>query len=144
MNLEFFSKFHDPYMQTPAGQGVFLAGVLLGYMAYRQAGKDGDVSQSPIFKQIQFGRMDMVNLKRLLSRVPTLLAAYREDMKFTNLMSQLSAAATKLILQSADEELGTNGNFAFAAGFLNANSYFWDIFPVNQKDAQSEDGKEEA
>ncbi|MGB4303199.1 MAG: TM1802 family CRISPR-associated protein [Syntrophomonadaceae bacterium] len=144
MNLDFFAKFHDPYMQSPAGQGAFLAGVLLGYMAYRQAGQDGDISQSPLFKQIQFGRMDIVSLKRLLSRVPTLLAAYREDMKYTGLMSQLSATATELILQSGEEELGVNGNFALAAGFLNARSYFWDIFQVSQKDSQSEEGKEEA
>lgn len=144
MNLEFFTKFHDPYMQTPVGQGAFLAGVLLGYMAYRQVGKDGDISQSSLFKQIQFGRMDMANLKRLLSRVPTLLAAYREDMKYTGLMSQLSAAATELILQSGIEELGIDGNFALAAGFLNARSYFWDIFPVSQKDTQLKEGKEDA
>lgn len=144
MNLEVFTKFHDPYMQTPAGQGVFLAGVLLGYMAYRQTGKEGDISQSPLFKQIQFGRMDAVNLKRLLSRVPTLLAAYREDMKYTGLMSQLSAAATEQLLQTGDEDLGVNGNFAFAAGFLNARKYFWDIFPVNKENNQPEEGKEEA
>jgi hypothetical protein len=59
-------------------------------------------------------------------------------------MSQLSATATELILQSGEEELGVNGNFALAAGFLNARSYFWDIFQVSQKDSQSEEGKEEA
>lgn len=143
MNLEFFSKFHDPYMQTPSGQGVFLAGVLLGYMASRQAGQGGDISHSPLFKQIQFGRMDMVNLKRLLSRVPTLLAAYRENMKYTGLMTQLSASATELMLQAGDEELGVDGNFALAAGFLNARLYFWDIFPGSKASDQSEDGKEE-
>ena len=143
MNLDFFSKFHDPYMQTPSGQGVFLAGVLLGYMASRQAGQGGDISHSPLFKQIQFGRMDMVNLKRLLSRVPTLLAAYRENMKYTGLRTQLSASATELMLQAGDEELGVDGNFALAAGFLNARSYFWDLFPGTKASHQSEDGKEE-
>ena len=117
MNLDFFAKFHDPYMQSPAGQGAFLAGVLLGYMAYRQAGQDGDISQSPLFKQIQFGRMDIVSLKRLLSRVPTLLAAYREDMKYTGLMSQLSATATELILQSGEEELGVNATLPWQQAF---------------------------
>lgn len=150
MNWEVFNKFHDPYMQTPAGQGAFLAGVLLGYMADRQVGKGGDISQSPLFKQIQFGRMDIVNLKRLLSRVPTLLAAYREDMKYTGYMNRISAAATELLLQTGDEDFGVNGNFAFATGFLNARQYFWDLFPNTKKDAEDseenelENGKEEA
>ena len=52
-----FEEFHDPYMQGPAGQGIFLAGVLLGYMAERQVGPE-DIGKSPLFKQIQFGRMD--------------------------------------------------------------------------------------
>lgn len=133
MNLDIFGDFKDPYMQKPVGQGVFLAGVLLGYMAERQVGTEGDISQSPLFKQIQFGRMDKLNLKRILSRVPSLLAAYREDMKYTANMSKLSAAATELILQADDEELGVNGNFAFAAGFINARNYFWLIFPTKKE-----------
>jgi hypothetical protein len=146
MNLDIFTKFHDPYMQTPAGQGALLSGVLLGYMAVRQAGGETDISKSPLFKQIQFGRMDIASLKRLLSRVPTLLAAYREDMKYTGYMSQLSAAAMELLLQSGEEDMGVNGNFALAAGFLNARQYFWDIFPVSKeaKDLKNEkDEKEE-
>ena len=143
MNLEIFEKFHDPYMHTPAGQGAFLAGVLLGYMAYRQAGQENDISQSPLFKQIQFGRMDTVSLKRLLSRVPILLAAYREDMKYTGLLSQLSAAATEFLLQTGDQDLGVNGNFTFAAGFLNAVNYFWDLFPVSRDNKKTQAGKEE-
>lgn len=144
MNLGIFDKFHDPYMQEPAGQGIFLAGVLLGYMAERQAGHDGDISKSPLFKQIQFGRMDMMNLKRILSRVPKLLSAYREDMKYTAYMSRLTACAQEYILQSGDEEMGVNGNFAFAAGFINARNYFWDIFPVKKEDKAIENGEEEA
>lgn len=143
MNLDIFTEFHDPYMQTPAGQGALLSGVLLGYMAERQAGREGDISKSSIFKQIQFGRMDIINLKRLLSRVPTLLAAYREDMKYTGYMSQLSAAATELLLQTGDD-LGVNGNFAFAAGFLNARQYFWNLFPKTKGTDETEFGKEEA
>lgn len=144
MNTDIFTRFNDPYMQSAMGQGAFLAGILLGYMAQRQAGSNDDVSKSPLFKQIQFGRLDIVHLKRLLSRVPTLLAAYREDMKYTGLMSRLSAAATEQLLQTGDEDLGVNGNFAFAAGFLNARKYFWDIFPVSKENNQPEEGKEEA
>lgn len=142
MNLEIFDKFNDPYMQSPTGQGVFLAGILLGYMAERQAGRGGDISKSPLFKQIQFGRMDMVNLKRTLGRVPSLLAAYRDDMKYTGYMSKLLASASERILQS-NEEMGVNGNFAFAAGFVNARSYFWEIFPTNKENKPVEDGEEE-
>lgn len=138
MNLDFFRNFKDPYMQKPLGQGVFLAGVLLGYMAERQVGADGDISQSPLFKQIQFGRMDKLNLKRILSRVPQLLAAYREDMKYTAYMSKLGAVATELILQEEDEELGVNGNFAFATGFINARNYFWLLFPTKKEDEGEE------
>lgn len=144
MNLDVFNKFHDPYMQTPAGQGTLLSGVLLGYMAERQAGKDGDISKSPLFKQLQFGRMDIINLKRLLSRVPSLLAAYREDMKYTGHMTRLGATALEMLLQSGDENMGIDGNFAFAAGFLNARQYFWDIFPANKDDKNLKNGKEGA
>lgn len=144
MNIEILDKFHDPYMQSPAGQGVFLAGVLLGYMAERQIGNNGDITQSPLFKQIQFGRMDMMNLKRLLGRVPNLLAAYREDMKYTDNMSRLAANSLELILQSGEENLGIDGNFTFAAGFVNARNYFWEIFPLKNKEQEKEDGKEEA
>lgn len=143
MNLDIFTEFHDPYMQTPVGQGALLSGVLLGYMAERQAGREGDISKSPLFKQIQFGRMDIINLKRLLSRVPTLLAAYREDMKYTGYMLQLSAVATELLLQTVDD-LGVNGNFAFAAGFLNARQYFWNLFPKTKETDEMESRKEEA
>lgn len=143
MNTAIFDRFHDPYMQGPAGQGIFLAGVLLGYMAERQAGTDGDISKSPLFKQIQFGRMDKMSLKRILGRVPRLLAAYREEMKYTAYMNQLGAAALELILQADDEEVGVNGNFAFAAGFINARRYFWEIFPVNKNDKPGDNGEED-
>lgn len=143
MNTNIFDKFHDPYMQGAAGQGVFLAGVLLGYMAERQTGSGGDISRSPLFKQIQFGRMDIMNLKRILSRVPKLLAAYREEMKYTVYMNQLGAVALELMLQADEEEMGVNGNFAFAAGFINARRYFWEIFPVkkDEKPVEKEEGE---
>lgn len=143
MNTAIFEQFHDPYIQGPAGQGIFLAGVLLGYMAERQAGADGDISKSPLFKQIQFGRMDKMNLKRILGRVPQLLAAYREEMKYTAYMNQLGAAALELMLQAGDEEMGVNGNFAFAAGFINARRYFWELFPAKKDEKPGELREEE-
>lgn len=139
MNKDIFNKFQDSYMQSSAGQGVFMAGVLLGYMAERQVGTEGDITKSPLFKQIQFGRMDMTNLKRILSRVPQLIAAYREEMKYTANMSRLAASALEHILQAGDEELGVNGNFAFAAGFINARGYFWELFPAKNKEAGEEE-----
>jgi hypothetical protein len=138
-----FEEFHDPYMQGPAGQGIFLAGVLLGYMAERKVGPEGDIGKSPLFKQIQFGRMDKMNLKRILSRVPQLLTAYREEMKYTAYMNRLGAAALELILQADDEEMGVNGNFAFAAGFINARHYFWKLFPIKKGETTGESGEEE-
>ena len=143
METAVFEEFHDPYMQGPAGQGIFLAGVLLGYMAERQVGADGDISKSPLFKQIQFGRMDKMNLKRILGRVPQLLAAYREELKYTAYMNRLGAAALELMLQADDEEMGVNGNFAFAAGFINARRYFWEIFPAKKDDKPGQPGEAE-
>jgi CRISPR-associated protein Cas8b/Csh1 subtype I-B len=131
MDLDFFNDFKDPYMKSPRGQGIFLAGVLLGYIAYKQAGgkNEDDITKAPLFKQIQFGRMDMKTLKRLLARVPQLIAAYREDIgKSMNALTYLSAKVGEMLLSDGTEELGIEGNFAFATGFVNANNYYWKMF----------------
>ena len=129
MNMDFINNFGDRYMKTPGGQGAFLAGVLLGYMALKQVGGNEDnICNSPLFKQIQFGRLDAKGLKKLLSRVPQLIAAYREDMgRSARTLTCIAAKAGELLLMGEDEELGTEGNFAFAVGFTNANEYYWKI-----------------
>ncbi|MEN6460137.1 MAG: TM1802 family CRISPR-associated protein [Syntrophomonas sp.] len=136
MQLAVLERFNDPYMQTPMGKGVFLAGVTLGFMADRLAGDEGDIAGTSIFKQIQFGRMDSNNLKRLLSRVPQWLKGYKEELKYTGLITALTACSQEYLLESAGEEMGVNGNFAFTSGFINANKYFWGIFP-SQKDSSN-------
>ncbi|MGI9861617.1 TM1802 family CRISPR-associated protein [Moorella naiadis] len=128
MKLEFLDEFKDPYMGTPLGRGVFLAGVVLGYMARSQVEGEKDISSAPLFKQLEFGRLNMKALKKLLARVPQLLAAYRESMKYSGYIATLAAEANGLILKGEDQELGVEGNFAFTTGFAGASKYFWKIF----------------
>jgi len=132
LNLEFFAELKDDYLQSAQGRGIFLGGVVLGYIAKCQAGSGKDIKSSPLFKQIQFGRMDMKSVKRLLSRVPQLLAAYSEEIVeeivAPHLVSALAAEAGKMMLSSSESTLGTEGNFAFTVGFINANEYFWKVF----------------
>jgi hypothetical protein len=162
VELKIFDGFHDPYMQTEQGRGVFLAGVLLGYMAYCQvkpkrddqgehnndnadkAKRDDDLRKAPLFKQIDFGRMDLMRLKRLLARVPQLLSAYEGMQSYSYLINQLTAEVGRLLL-SGQGELGVDGNFAFTAGFCNAANYFWKLFGKKAKDetASEEAGNEE-
>lgn len=132
MRLDFLDEFKDPYMRTPLGRGIFLAGVVLGYMARSQVEGEKDISSAPLFKQLEFGRMNMKALKKLLARVPQLLAAYRESVKYGNLIAALAAEANGLILKGEDQELGVEGNFAFTTGFAGAGNYFWRIFGKQQ------------
>lgn len=128
MRLDFLDDFRDPYMQTPQGRGVFLAGVALGYLARGQVEDEKDIAKAPLFKQLEFGRLNMKALKKLLARVPKLLAAYREGIKYGGLIAALAAEADGLILKGENQELGVDGNFAFTTGFANASTYFWKIF----------------
>lgn len=128
MNLSFFEELKDEYLQKPQGKGVFLAGVVLGFVAQNQGGSDREIKNTPLFKQIEFGRLDMKNLKKLMSRVPKLLAAYSENIKAPHLVSALMAESGRLMLMGEGKELGAEGNFAFTVGFGNATSYFWRIF----------------
>lgn len=127
MKLDFLSGFEDPYLQSERGKGVFLAGVLLGYMARCQVGKEDDIKKAPLFKQIDFGRMDLNRLKRQLARVPQLICAYEGMQKHSYLINRLAAEVGRLIL-SGSGDLGVDGNFAFTVGFGNAVNYFWKIF----------------
>lgn len=133
MNLDFLLQFTDPYLKTERGQGVFLAGVLLGYMARCQVGKEDDIKKAPLFKQLEFGRMDINSLKRQLSRVPQLISAYEGMQKYSYLLNQLAAESGKRIL-SGSGDLGVDGNFAFTVGFGNASRYFWKIFKKEESD----------
>lgn len=133
MNFGFFNELTDQYLQTDQGQGVFLAGVVLGYIAKCQVGSEKDIKNSPRFKQIQFGRMDMKGLRRQMARVPQLLAAY-DGVKPSHLVSALAAETGKKILSGNGTDLGIEGNFAFTVGFMNANEYFWKIFRKEKED----------
>jgi hypothetical protein len=134
VKLDFLDDFKDPYLNTPKGQGVFLAGVLLGYIALKQVkgqteDKRSDIGKAPLFKQVQFGRMDMKSLKRLLSRVPQLIAAYSEVIgESARFLTYLSAKTGEMLLHEGHEELNIEGNFAFTVGFTNAEYYYWKIF----------------
>jgi len=140
MRLDFLKEFKDPYMRTPQGQGVFLAGVALGYLARCQVEGEKELTSAPLFKQLEFGRMNMKSLKKLLARVPKLLAAYREGIKYGGFIAALAAEANDLILKGEQQELGVDGNFAFTTGFASAPAYFWKIFG---KKGEGEDGAAE-
>ena len=133
MDFSFFSEFHDDYLRDPGGQGVFLAGVVLGYIARHQVGSDRDIKNAPLFKQIHFGRMDMRQLKRLLARVPQYLASYADYVLAGSLVASLSNEAGLRLLSGRSNDLGVDGNFAFAVGFGNATSYFWKIFKQDRE-----------
>ncbi|AOQ22954.1 hypothetical protein MTAT_24100 [Moorella thermoacetica] len=133
MNLSLLDNFADEYLRKPQGRGVFLAGVVLGYIAGCQVESERDIKNAPLFKQIQFGRMDMKSLKKHLARVPQLLAAYSESIAASQLVSALAAEAGRLMLMGGERELGVEGNFAFTVGFGNATSYFWQIFKKDDK-----------
>ena len=78
--------------------------------------------------------MNMKSLKKQLARVPKLLAAYKEGMKYGGLISALAAEANSLILKGEEQELGVDGNFAFTTGCASAPTYFWRIFGKKPED----------
>lgn len=133
MNLDFMADFKDQYLQTPAGQGAFLAGVTLGFIAVNQVENEKNIKNAALFKQIQFGRMDLKTLKKHLARVPNLIAAYSDKIPATHLVSALAGKASSDLLQGEMNDLGVDGNFAFTVGFLNAKRYFWEIFKKKEE-----------
>lgn len=126
MNLEFFNEFHDRYLHTPQGQGVFLAGVALGQLATRQVGSGGKIDDSPLFKQMHFGKMAMRDLQRHLSRVPELTRAYNLTNAAT--IEMIMTRAGGLLFQAGSDDLGVKGNFAFTVAFMNSYEYVKKIF----------------
>lgn len=131
MNFDFFDGFSDPYMKTDSGKGIFVAGIVLGMVARGQGGGQ-DVDGTPLFKQLNFGRMKKRDIAKHMSRVPELVGAYR--LKYGRLINALAAQGGELLLAGNEREIGVDGNFAFSVAFLNANKYFWSIFKSDAKD----------
>lgn len=127
MNLYFFNEFQDDYLRNNFGQGIFLSGVVLGYIARNQVSGDREMKNAPLFKQIPFGRLDVKTLKRLMARVPQFLNSYEESIPAVCSVEELANQAGILMMAGPKQELGVDGNFAFSVGFGNATSYFWNI-----------------
>ncbi|WP_036226056.1 TM1802 family CRISPR-associated protein [Mesoaciditoga lauensis] len=125
MNTDFFEKLQDKYLQTDFGRGVFLAGVALGTLANAQLeySNGKKVEDTPLFKQINFGKMSLRELKKHMSRIPELTKAYRID--YSSMISALASKAGELMLNGGSKDLGVDGNFAFTVAFMNSKEYFW-------------------
>jgi len=136
-DLSFLDAFEDKYLKTKQGRGVFLAGVVLGVMARQQVSSYDEIQNSPLFKQLNFGRLTIRDLKKYLARMPELIKAYR--MNYSYFLEQLGTCAGNLILEGGGKELGVDGNFAFTVAFANAGDYFWNkIFPRAEKELDAE------
>jgi hypothetical protein len=79
ITTDWIDSFKDPSMQKPLGKGAFFSGVVLGFIARCQAGKDlkttiargttdrfiarcqagkdGSLSSAPLFKKLSFGKL---------------------------------------------------------------------------------------
>ena len=134
-HLEFLDKFSDKFLQSDFGKGVLLSGVVLGYLAFKQTEKkqneggnfsSGKIQDSPLYKQLNFGRLTLRDLKKHLSRVPELIKAYKIEPSF--LIEDLASYSQEMLLTSQGKDLGIDGNFAFVTGFMNSKKYFWEIY----------------
>ncbi len=132
LRLDFLNQFSDEYLHKEEGKGVLLAGVVLGNLARQQLGQNQTIDQSPIFKQVNFGKMQMRDLKRHLARVPELTRAYR--VVAPGRLERLAAEAGAFILASGAKNLGIDGNFAFTVGFLNSWQYYARIFDITDSE----------
>jgi len=147
MKLDFLKEMKDPYLSTAEGQGVFLSGVLLGALAIVQTPAGGTIDSAPIYKQLNFGRMQRRDVRSHIAKAVKLIDIYvknieRDDAeaksgtfggirKCSNLAEKLKAIAAEageLLLSSGEKDLGINGNFVFSVAFLNADKYFWKLF----------------
>ncbi len=140
---EMLEGFADPYLKEPFGRGVFLAGVVLGFFAQEQVGKGGDLASAPLFKQLNFGRLRRRDLQERLGRLPGLI--YQYHVPHAGAIRLLTGEVTRLLLEGTPRELGSEGNFAFAAGFLSASSYFWRCFgeKISSEEIQDDIPREE-
>ncbi len=137
MNLTWFDQFADPYLQRPAGKGVFLSGVLLGFAASCQRKKGSYLNDTPLFKKLNFGKLQLRDLKRHLGELPTLLKAY--EIPYQRQLTELAGEAAEFLLQD-NQTMGVDGNFIFTNAFLNAWKYFYLIFPdLKKKDETTEE-----
>lgn len=128
MKPAIFEEFNDPYLRQTQGQGVFLASIVLGYIARNQVAPEQDIKNSPIFKQIQFGRMSMKKLKRLMLRVPEIVAAEQDHIPANQFLFRIYNEANRHLLEGDGQDLGLDGNYVFTVGFGNAALYFWKLF----------------
>jgi len=152
-NLQFLDAYADSYLKTVQGKGVFLAGIVLGYMARQQVGNASEANNSPLFKQINFGRTTMRELKKHISRLPELIKAYHINKGTAHRLQQLANVAGEMLLMGGGQELGVDGNFAFTVSFANASEFFWgkiynkedvpvdEIADVESEDMDSDNGK---
>lgn len=133
MKLEFFNDFQDPYLKLDEARGVFLAGVVLGMVAYGQAG-GGAIDSAPLYKQLNFGRVQRRDLLKHMSRIPELTRVYQ--LKGAARLEALCGKAGELLLTGSGKELGIEGNFAFSMAFLNARDYYFNkIFEKDSEEA---------
>lgn len=133
MNESWLTEFKDPYLQSPSGKGVFLAGVLLGFVASCQKGRGSQLNDAPLFKKLSFGKLQQRDVKRQLGELPMLLKAY--NIPYQRQLTELSGQASELLLKD-DRQMGVDGNFVFTNAFLNAWKYFYRLFPELEKTDQ--------
>jgi len=136
MDINWLNEFQDPYLKKPSGRGVFLSGILLGFVASCQGGKGSHLNDAPLFKKLAFGKLQRRDLKRNMSELPMLLKAY--DIPYQRRLIEISGRASELLLQD-DREMSTDGNFVFTNAFLNAWKYFYRLFPELKKTEQVEE-----
>ncbi|MGC9218856.1 MAG: TM1802 family CRISPR-associated protein [Athalassotoga sp.] len=124
MNFDFFNELSDKYLQTNFGRGVFLSGIVLGMIANEESESENKaVENAPLYKQINFGKMSLRELKNHFSRIPELIKAY--NIEHSEMIRSLAAEAGELILTDKAKDLGVDGNFAFTVAFMNSRDYFW-------------------
>ncbi len=124
MNFDFFNELSDKYLQTNFGRGIFLAGIVLGMIANEESKNGGkSVEDTPLYKQINFGKMTLKELKKHLARTPELMKAY--NIEHSEMIKSLMIEAGELILKDKAKDLGVDGNFAFTVAFMNSREYFW-------------------
>jgi len=136
MDMTWLTQFEDPYLKKASGKGVFLSGVLLGFVASCQGGKGSHINDSPLFKKLAFGKLQRRDLKRIMGELPMLLKAY--DIPYQRQLTEISGQASEHLLQD-DREMSIDGNFVFTNAFLNAWKYFYQLFPELIKKEQAEE-----